>query len=121
MPHKWDKAAHVHLKNRVFLNLWFGKPMVSVRVAFHENDGNHENDETMKTAQTATNKELTAGFAEIKETTKMTKTTQIQGANHRLPKPHTREDPPDLPHGFPLCLREGLTPRTSLSSAWLCS
>ena len=30
---------------RAFLNLWFGKPMVCVRVAFHENDGNHENDE----------------------------------------------------------------------------
>ena len=27
------------------LNLWFAKPMVWVRVAFHENDGNHENDE----------------------------------------------------------------------------
>ena len=32
-------------QNRVFLNLRFGKPMVCVRVAFHENDGNHENDE----------------------------------------------------------------------------
>ena len=32
-------------ENRVFLNLWFAKPMVCVRVAFHENDGNHENDE----------------------------------------------------------------------------
>ena len=30
---------------RAFLNLWFGKSMVCVRVAFHENDGNHENDE----------------------------------------------------------------------------
>ena len=30
---------------RVFLNLWFAKPMVWVRVAFHANDGNHENDE----------------------------------------------------------------------------
>ena len=30
---------------RVFLNLWFAKPMVWVRVVFHENDGNHENDE----------------------------------------------------------------------------
>ena len=30
---------------RVFLNLWVTKPMVWVRVAFHENDGNHENDE----------------------------------------------------------------------------
>ena len=25
---------------RVFLNLWFGKPIVCVRVAFHENGGN---------------------------------------------------------------------------------
>ena len=33
------------LSCRVFLNLWFGKPMVCVRVAFHESDGNHENDE----------------------------------------------------------------------------
>ena len=32
-------------KARVFLNLWFAKPMVWVQVAFHENDGNHENDE----------------------------------------------------------------------------
>ena len=31
--------------SRVFLNLWFAKPMVWVRVALHENDGNHENDE----------------------------------------------------------------------------
>ena len=28
-----------------FQNLWFGKPMVCVRVAFHDNDRNHENDE----------------------------------------------------------------------------
>ena len=36
-------------ETRVFLNLWFAKPMVWVRVAFlkgfHEKDGNHENDE----------------------------------------------------------------------------
>ena len=31
--------------SRVFLNLWFAKPMVCVRVVFHENDGNHGNDE----------------------------------------------------------------------------
>ena len=30
---------------RVFLNLWFANRMVCVRVTFHENDGNHENDE----------------------------------------------------------------------------
>ena len=39
-----DAASKV-LFLRVFLNLWFGKPMVCVRVAFHENDGNHKNDE----------------------------------------------------------------------------
>ena len=32
-------------QNRVFLNLWFPKLMVCLRVTFHENDGNHENDE----------------------------------------------------------------------------
>ena len=32
-------------ETQVFLNPWFAKPMVWVRVAFHENDGNHENDE----------------------------------------------------------------------------
>ena len=35
----------VDFSYRGFLNLWFGKPMVCVRVAFHENDENHENDE----------------------------------------------------------------------------
>ena len=30
---------------RAFLNLWFAKPMASMRGAFHENDGNHENNE----------------------------------------------------------------------------
>ena len=87
-----DRTVHQLLKEgeisiRVFLNLWFSKPMVCVRVAFHENDGNHENAKTTKTIQTATNKELSAGFAEITETTKMTKTTGIQGANHGFPRP----------------------------------
>ena len=41
-----------------------------------------ENPKTTKTTQTATNKELSAGFAEI---TEMTKTTGIQGANHGFP------------------------------------
>ena len=48
---------------------------------------------TTKTIQTATNKELSAGFAEITETTKMTKTTGIQGANQRFPKPQVSEYP----------------------------
>ena len=37
------RDSRFYAANRVFLNLWFGKPMVCVRVAFHENDGNHEN------------------------------------------------------------------------------
>ena len=57
--------------------------MVCMRVAFDENDGDHENDEATKTSQTATNKELSA---EITETTEMTKTTGIEGANHGFPK-----------------------------------
>ena len=40
-----------------------------------------------KTTQTATNKELSAGFADITKTTEMTKTAAIQGANHGFPKP----------------------------------
>ena len=40
-----------------------------------------------KTAQTATNKELSAGLAEVTDTTEMTETTGIRGANHGFPKP----------------------------------
>ena len=78
---------------RAFLNLWFAKPMVCVQAAFHENDGDHENDENAKATQTAENKEWSAGFAEITETTEMTKTTGIQGANHRFPKPRVQKYP----------------------------
>ena len=42
--------------------------------------------ETTKTTQTTTNKELSAGFAEITGTTERTKTTGVRGANHGLPK-----------------------------------
>ena len=52
--------------------------MVCMRVAFRENDS-----DTTKTTQTATNKELSAGLT---ETTEMTETTGIQGANHGFPK-----------------------------------
>ena len=41
-------SAEYLAKNRAFLNLWFARPMVCVRVAFHENDGNHENDDNDK-------------------------------------------------------------------------
>ena len=47
----------------------FGKPMVCMRVAFHETT---EITKTTMTTQTATNKELSAGLAEIAETTKST-------------------------------------------------
>ena len=49
---------------RAFLNLWFAKPIVCMRVAFHENDGNHKMTKTTKTTQTATKKELSVGFGE---------------------------------------------------------
>ena len=65
------------------VRVWFANRVVCMRVAFHENDGNHENDET---TQTATNKAVSAGLAEITETTEMTKTTGIRGANHGFPK-----------------------------------
>ena len=47
--------------------------MLWVQVAFHENDGNHENDE-----------DNSDGY---KQEVEMTKTTRIQGANHGFPKP----------------------------------
>ena len=67
--------------------------MVCMRVAFHENDGNHENDEDDEDTRTATNKGLSAGFALITETTETTKTTGIQGANHGFPKPRVEKYP----------------------------
>ena len=42
----------------VVFHLGIAKPMVCMRVALHENDGNHENDRTTKTTQAATKKEL---------------------------------------------------------------
>ena len=58
--------------------------MVCMRVAFHENDGNHENDVNNSKSY---EQGLSAGFAEdITETTEMTKTTEIRGANHGFPK-----------------------------------
>ena len=37
--------VEANLIHRVFLNLWFAKPMVLQPAGLHENDGNHENDE----------------------------------------------------------------------------
>ena len=59
--------------------------MVCMRVAFHENEGNHENDENDdKDNLDATNSELSTGLAEITET-EMTKTRRMQGAMHGFP------------------------------------
>ena len=33
---------------RAFIDLWFAKPMVCMRVAFHENDGNRDNNKDNK-------------------------------------------------------------------------
>ena len=62
------------------------QPMVGMPVALRENDRNHENDKTTKTTQTATNKEVSAGLAEITETAQMTKTTGIWGCKPRAPQ-----------------------------------
>ena len=71
-----------------------------MRVAFHENDRNHENNKNDKDnseSQTATNKEFNAGLAEITETTQMTKTTGMRGANHGFLKT-TRLGIPEQTH-----------------------
>ena len=59
-------------------------PMVCKRVAFHKNDGNHENYEENSHSY---KKEFSAGLVEITETTEMTKTQGIWGANHGLEIP----------------------------------
>ena len=42
----WGGECRFYFYGRAdFSDLWFAKPMVCVRVAFHENDGNHGNDE----------------------------------------------------------------------------
>ena len=56
------KANH---HSRAFLNLWFAKPMVCMRVAFHENNRNHEHDENDEDNSDSYKEELSAGFAEI--------------------------------------------------------
>ena len=57
-----------------------------MRVAFQENDGNQEAKKTTKTTQTATNKELSAGLADVTGTTEMTRKTGSRVANHAFPK-----------------------------------
>ena len=70
------------------------KPMVSMQVAFHENDGHHENDETTKTTQTATNKKLNTELMEITEITETTKTTGIRSAKHAFSRDWKNQDLP---------------------------
>ena len=79
--------------SRAFLNLWFGKPMVCMRVAFHENNTNHENNENDEDNSDSCNKELSAGLTEITEATEMTKpwkskvqTTGSQTAGLEIPE-----------------------------------
>ena len=56
------------------------KPVVCMRVAFHESDGKRESTKTTKTSQTATNKELSAGLAETKETPQKWRKQRKSGA-----------------------------------------
>ena len=70
-----------------FLNLWFGKPMVCVRVACHENDGKHENDENDKGNSDSYKQGVECWIhGNHGNHKKITKTTGIEGANHGFPK-----------------------------------
>ena len=42
---KEEKLRQAKPVFRAFLSLWFAKPMVCMRVVFHEKEGNHANDE----------------------------------------------------------------------------
>ena len=61
--------------------------MVCVRVAFHKKDGNHKNDESDEDNSDSYKQGVERWIRGNHGTTKMTKTTGIQGANHGLPKP----------------------------------
>ena len=68
--------------------------------AFHENDGNHENDENDEATQTATSKGVDCwGFAEITESTEMTKTTENPGCKPRVPQ-NLGLEKPDFSNGI---------------------
>ena len=78
------------------------KPMVCQTYGLHAGRLSLKTTEITKTTkmtkatQTATNKELSAEFAEITKTTEMTKTTRMQGANQRVPQTTGLEIPEKL-------------------------
>ena len=57
--------------------------MACMRVAFHDNDGNHENDEKDEDNSDSYKQGVECWIGGNHE---MTKTTKIRGANHRFPK-----------------------------------
>ena len=73
---------------RAFLNLWFAKPMVCMRVTFHENDGNQENDKNDDDNSDSYKPGVERWIAEITETAEFTEIMGIQGANHALEIPN---------------------------------
>ena len=68
-------ASFGHFSTYGLPNLWFacGSPFTKTPKIT----------QTTTTSQTATSKELSAGFAEIREAMKMTQPTGIRGANHK--------------------------------------
>ena len=60
--------------------------MVCMRVAFHQNDRNHEDDETTNTTQAAKKRSRGLDLWNITETTEMTNITKIRGVNHGFPQ-----------------------------------
>ena len=59
------------------------QPAVCMRVAFHENDGNHENDEDNSHSY---KQGAECWISENHATTQKTETTGIWGTNHEFPK-----------------------------------
>ena len=72
--------------DRAFLNLCFAKPMVCMRFAFKENDGNHNNDENDEDNSDSYNQGVERWIrGNHGKNTEMTKTTGIWGTNHKFP------------------------------------
>ena len=84
-------------------SLWFAKPMVCMWVAFHENEGNHENDENDKDYSDSykqgveLSKELSAGLAEITKNHRNDENPMNPRCKPQVPQTTGLEIPEDQP------------------------
>ena len=93
-------------EGRAFLNLWFAKPMVCMQVPFHENDGNHENDEDNADSQ---NQGVKCRIGGNHGNDENDENPGIRGANPRVPQTTGLEIPKKAPSRVLL----GHTPSTA--------